>query len=169
MSLYKRRRVYLQRAGDQAAARHSRSEQWFFHSGNDPAALLARGRAAAALIAVGSTLYFVGTDLTYGAELWKSDGTTDGTEIVRDIDPGTNGSTQNDPMVADGSTIYLTPTTGRTATNCGRAAARRRPRAWSCEGWAVEELAAAPPTAAQVSRASAVAEAKAHTRSRLRP
>ena len=30
-------------------------------------------------------LYFVGTDNTYGKELWKSDGTVNGTAMVKDI------------------------------------------------------------------------------------
>ncbi len=42
------------------------------------------------LTAVGDTLYFSGRDETNGWELWKSDGTIEGTAIVRDINPGPN-------------------------------------------------------------------------------
>ena len=38
------------------------------------------------------TLYFVKFDATYGLELWKSDGTTGGTTIVKDINPGPTNS-----------------------------------------------------------------------------
>ncbi|HTM65699.1 MAG TPA: T9SS type A sorting domain-containing protein [Flavipsychrobacter sp.] len=34
-------------------------------------------------------LYFVGNDYYHGSELWQSDGTTSGTQMVVDIDPGT--------------------------------------------------------------------------------
>jgi ELWxxDGT repeat protein len=37
---------------------------------------------------VNGTLYFRATDLTHGYELWKSDGTTAGTVMVKDILPG---------------------------------------------------------------------------------
>lgn len=39
------------------------------------------------LTAVGGTLYFTARDGENGFELWKSDGTAEGTELVRDIDP----------------------------------------------------------------------------------
>jgi ELWxxDGT repeat protein len=41
------------------------------------------------LTPVGSTIFFLGTDPQgTGAELWKTDGTTSGTVLVRDINPG---------------------------------------------------------------------------------
>ena len=42
--------------------------------------------------AVGDTLYFVGEDAEHGRELWKSDGTADGTVMVKDIVPGPDPS-----------------------------------------------------------------------------
>ena len=39
--------------------------------------------------AVGGTLYFAANDGTDGDELWKTDGTTAGTALVADINPGT--------------------------------------------------------------------------------
>ena len=38
------------------------------------------------------TLYFAATDGTTGTELWKTDGTAEGTTLVRDIRPGPLGS-----------------------------------------------------------------------------
>jgi len=40
------------------------------------------------LTAVGSTLYFIADDGMTGYELWKSNGTTAGTVLVKDINPG---------------------------------------------------------------------------------
>jgi ELWxxDGT repeat protein len=44
------------------------------------------------LINVNGTLYFRGGDPTNGYELWKSDGTTAGTVLVKDINPGVAGA-----------------------------------------------------------------------------
>jgi len=38
------------------------------------------------------TLYFVKGDATFGSELWKSNGTTNGTTIVKDVNPGPTNS-----------------------------------------------------------------------------
>ena len=41
---------------------------------------------------VGGTLFFAANDGTHGVELWRSDGTAGGTQMVKDINPGSNGS-----------------------------------------------------------------------------
>ena len=41
---------------------------------------------------LGRILYFAATDPMHGQELWRSDGTTEGTRLVRDIRPGRLGS-----------------------------------------------------------------------------
>ena len=43
------------------------------------------------LIAVGQTLFFTCNDSIHGVELWKSDGTKNGTSLVKDIVTGTDG------------------------------------------------------------------------------
>ena len=51
---------------------------------------------------VNGTLFFTANDGTTGDELWKSDGTAAGTVLVKDINPGTGGS----------SPVYLTNVNG---------------------------------------------------------
>ncbi|KAA6438569.1 DNRLRE domain-containing protein [Dyadobacter flavalbus] len=43
-------------------------------------------------LVIGNTIYFAARNTTYGAELWKSDGTTEGTVLVKDIYPGPSNS-----------------------------------------------------------------------------
>ena len=56
-------------------------------------------------------LYLYGADMTNGNELWKSDGTEDGTVLVSDIFPGSDSSF---PLwlVSDGSMLYFTADDG---------------------------------------------------------
>lgn len=42
------------------------------------------------IVVIGNTLYFAAQTFSAGRELWKSDGTADGTQLVKDIWPGTN-------------------------------------------------------------------------------
>jgi ELWxxDGT repeat protein len=44
------------------------------------------------LVNVNGVLYFVANDGTHGRELWKSNGTSTGTVLVKDIDPGSASS-----------------------------------------------------------------------------
>ena len=62
------------------------------------------------LTAVGDTLYFRANDSTNGEELWKSDGTSAGTVMVKDINSGTSSSTpqhQPDQRFHDDRALFL--------------------------------------------------------------
>lgn len=43
-------------------------------------------------VAVNDTLFFMSVDAAHGEELWKTDGTNEGTQLVKDIHPGDEGS-----------------------------------------------------------------------------
>lgn len=56
--------------------------------------------------ASGELLYFSFDDPVHGVELWRSDGTTDGTTMVKDIHPGTGGGSPH-YLVNAGSWTYF--------------------------------------------------------------
>jgi len=64
--------------------------QWWTSDGTAGGTTPIGGSPAAPLefTAVDNTLFFVGYDSVHGAELWKSDGTPEGTVLVKDINPG---------------------------------------------------------------------------------
>jgi len=64
---------------------------------------------APGMTAVGNTLYFSATDGTNGFELWKSDGTANGTMMVKDIYNGYSNS-YPDQLTAVGNTLYFQAT-----------------------------------------------------------
>ncbi len=43
------------------------------------------------VVRAGNQVFFLANDGVHGMELWKSDGTTEGTQIVKDLAPGTQG------------------------------------------------------------------------------
>ncbi len=62
------------------------------------------------LAAVGSKVFFNGTDADHGAELWQSDGTPAGTALVRDIAPGPDGSFPSE-LTAVGNRLFFKAST----------------------------------------------------------
>lgn len=62
-------------------------------------------------ITIDGMLLFVNTGGVHGAELWRSDGTAEGTVMVADLAPGDTSSAPNS-FVTVGSTLYFTASDG---------------------------------------------------------
>ena len=64
------------------------------------------------LTRVGGTLFFTADDGIHGSELWKSDGTTAGTVLVKDIDPDDDGGYDDESgpyfLTGVGGTLFFT-------------------------------------------------------------
>ncbi|GGB81827.1 ELWxxDGT repeat protein [Dyadobacter sediminis] len=58
-------------------------------------------------LVVGQTLYFSARHTATGEELWKSDGTTSGTVLVKDINPGSANSSDPTAFVHVAGTLYF--------------------------------------------------------------
>ncbi|HEX5753913.1 MAG TPA: ELWxxDGT repeat protein [Archangium sp.] len=63
------------------------------------------------MLPVGTALFFTANDGIHGEELWKTDGTAEGTVLVKDIFPGRSGSSLYD-LVDLGGTLFFTAEDG---------------------------------------------------------
>ncbi len=59
------------------------------------------------LVGLNGTLFFIADDGTNGEELWKSDGTMAGTALVKDVNPGPDGSTIGSLTVAGQELFFV--------------------------------------------------------------
>ncbi|QRO01408.1 hypothetical protein JRI60_21505 [Archangium violaceum] len=71
------------------------------------------------LTPVGCQLFFTVGDEAHGNELWVSDGTREGTRLVEDLTPGTEGSAPH-TLVAVGKTLFFFRTLGGDPSSPGR-------------------------------------------------
>ena len=64
------------------------------------------------LVKAGDNLYFAANDGIHGRELWKSNGTAAGTQMVMDINP--NGSTSGEPgdLITVGDNVFFRASDG---------------------------------------------------------
>ncbi len=77
---------------------------------------------------VNGTLYFSAFDGTTGEELWKSDGSSAGTVLMRDINQGGNAFLSH--LTNVNGTLYFRANDGTTVMSCGRATAAARGLSW---------------------------------------
>jgi trimeric autotransporter adhesin len=66
-----------------------------------------------AMARVGAYIFFPSTKFVIGAELWKTDGTFDGTKFVRDINPGSNSSRLDNFYALNDSLLLFTADDGQ--------------------------------------------------------
>ena len=63
------------------------------------------------LVAIGNVIYFTADDGSTGRELWRSDGTPNGTSQITDIVPGTGDASPGN-LTAVGTTLFFTADDG---------------------------------------------------------
>jgi ELWxxDGT repeat protein len=68
---------------------------------------------------LGTTLYFSANDGVNGYELWKSDGTTNGTTLDANINAGSNGSEPSE-MIVFNNALYFAAEDGLTGRELWR-------------------------------------------------
>ncbi|MFP4440136.1 MAG: ELWxxDGT repeat protein [Chloroflexaceae bacterium] len=76
------------------------------YSPGAPATTVVASSYPESLTAIGDTLFFSAEDGQHGDELWKSDGTPEGTRLVRDINPGPASSSAVLLMNGNGTLFF---------------------------------------------------------------
>ena len=56
---------------------------------------------------IGNTLFFTAVDAVNGLELWKTDGTSGGTSLVKDITPGATSTTFSNLFIGNGTFVFF--------------------------------------------------------------
>lgn len=64
---------------------------------------------------IGAYALFIATDVRHGRELWRTDGTADGTELLLDLEPGTESANIDELVSAGGRAFFI-----RSPTVAGR-------------------------------------------------
>jgi ELWxxDGT repeat protein len=80
---------------------------------NDASLVVGQSSNPQQFVTVGSQVFFTAGDGTHGSELWRTDGTAAGTRLVKDVNPGTEGS-EATLAGAMGNVLVFTATTGTT-------------------------------------------------------
>jgi len=94
-----------------------------------------------ARVVVGSELFFTANDGTHGIELWKTDGTTSGSQLVDDIDSG-SASGNITGMAALGSSLIFGANDGQTF---GSSSSNRVGQLWTTDGTTTTKIFTATP------------------------
>ena len=74
--------------------------------------LVTSDSSPAELTVFGGLLYFIASDVEHGRELWVTDGTSEGTQIVSDLWPGQPGSSPHGLAVMGGSLYFFAAAPG---------------------------------------------------------
>jgi ELWxxDGT repeat protein len=105
----KNKPLILGTAGDQLifSSESGSTRRLFALSGVDQKVRFLKQVAVTRAISAGRRLFFAGTDVEHGTEMWSTDGTADGTVLLKDVNPGTGSGVRSDDWaIVDGSLYF---------------------------------------------------------------